>query len=77
MNRNYNIGYLYEDALLQSLKAGYVYLCLKCKNYKSITEFSKNQKWCRSCNIEKVVCGCGKIMHLKFHKKHLSSKFHL
>ncbi|KAF0736112.1 Uncharacterized protein FWK35_00025761, partial [Aphis craccivora] len=62
-----------------SLKAGDVYLCSKCQNFKSSAEFSKNQKWCKSCmkstiNTELITCECGRIVCLRSHNKHLISK---
>lgn len=86
MNRNNKIIRLYEkinnnEVLLQSLEAGDVYLCLKCQNFKSFNEFSKNQKWCKSfmktkVSTELVTYECGQVMHLRAHKRHLSTKSH-
>lgn len=86
MNRNSKFISLYEkinnnEVLLQSLKAGDVFLCSKCQNFKSSDEFSKNQKWCKSCmkstiNTELITCECGRVVCLRSHNKHLISKYH-
>ncbi|CAI6370689.1 unnamed protein product [Macrosiphum euphorbiae] len=86
MNRNNKIIRIYElinrdEVLLQSLKAGDEYLCSKCETFKSVNEFSKNQKWCKGCmktkvSTELVACECGQVMHLRAHKRHLLTKSH-
>jgi len=86
MNRNNKIINLYEkinknEVLLQSLRAGDVYLCSKCQDFKSVNEFNKNQIWCKSCKKTKVsteltICECGQVMFLVAHKRHLSTKSH-
>jgi len=86
MNRNNKIINLYEkinndEVLLQSLKAGDVYLCSKCQNFKNVNEFSKNTTWCKICKKTKVsidltTCECGDIMYVRSFNKHLSTRSH-
>lgn len=86
MNRNNKIISLYEkinndEVLLQSLKAGDVYLCSKCQEFKNVNEFSKNTQWCKTCKKIKVstgliACECGEVMYIRSFNKHLSTKSH-
>ena len=87
MNRNSKIISLYEkmiynnNSLLQSLKSEEVYLCTKCQDFKKSDEFSKNQKWCKTCMKTKVnndfkICECGKKIYLRYYIVHLTSNYH-
>lgn len=63
-----------NEVLLQSIKTGEVFFCIKCQSFKRIDEFNKNQKWCNTCrkiilNNESILCECGRKIYLRCHVK--------
>lgn len=54
--------------------------CLMCLESKKYSEFYRNLKICKKCNIKRnckrLLCDCGRYYTYTHHKRHLKSRLH-